>query len=245
GMEAGRDPYYQHFYKVGLDGGEPVLLTPEDADHAVFLSPNGSRFVAAYSTTSTPPVTVLRSSADGSELATLAAAAASTPDAAGWIPPESFTVKARDGVTELHGMLFKPTGFDPSRKYPVVNYIYPGPQTGSVGSRSFSPARRDHQALAALGSLVVALDGLGTPWRSKSFHDAFGGDIGDNTLPDQVAGLKQLADRHPWIDLDRVGVWGHSGGGYATADALFSYPDFYKVGVAQAGNHDNRAYEDD
>src|SRR5690606_17369173 len=118
-------------------------------------------------------------------------------------------------------------------------------QTGSVGSRSFSPARRDHQALAELGFIVVAIDGLGTPWRSKSFHDAFGGDIGDNTLPDQVAGLKQLADRHPWIDLDRVGVWGHSGGGYATADALFSYPDFYKVGVAQAGNHDNRAYEDD
>src|SRR5690606_16653317 len=95
------------------------------------------------------------------------------------------------------------------------------------------------------GFIVVAIDGLGTPWRSKSFHDAFNGDIGDNTLPDQVAGLKQLADRHPWIDLDRVGVWGHSGGGYATADALFSYPDFYKVGVSQAGNHDNRAYEDD
>jgi len=245
GMEAGRDPYYQHFYKVGLDGGEPVLLTPEDADHAVFLSPNGSRFVDAYSTPSTPPVTVLRSSDDGRVLATVAEADASRLYAAGWIPPESFTVKARDGVTELHGMLFKPTGFDPSRKYPVVNYIYPGPQTGSVGSRSFSPARRDHQALAELGFIVVAIDGLGTPWRSKSFHDAFGGDIGDNTLPDQVAGLKQLADRHPWIDLDRVGVWGHSGGGYATADALFSYPDFYKVGVAQAGNHDNRAYEDD
>src|SRR5690606_39100242 len=212
--------------KVGLDGGEPVLLTPEDADHAVFLSPNGSRFVDAYSTPSTPPVTVLRSSDDGRVLATVAEADASRLYAAGWIPPESFTVKARDGVTELHGMLFKPTGFDPSRKYPVVNYIYPGPQTGSVGSRSFSPARRDHQALAELGFIVVAIDGLGTPWRSKSFHDAFGGDIGDNTLPDQVAGLKQLADRYPWIDLDRVGVWGHSGGGYATADALFSYPDF-------------------
>lgn len=245
GMEAGRDPYYQHFYKVGLDGGEPVLLTPENADHAVFLSPDGRHFVDAYSTPSTPPVTVLRSSDDGRVVATVAEADASRLYAAGWVPPESFTVKARDGVTDLHGMLFKPTGFDASRKYPVVNYIYPGPQTGSVGSRSFSPARRDHQALAELGFIVVAIDGLGTPWRSKSFHDAFNGDIGDNTLPDQVAGLKQLADRHPWIDLDRVGVWGHSGGGYATADALFSYPDFYKVGVSQAGNHDNRAYEDD
>lgn len=245
GMEDGRDPYYQHFYKVGLDGGEPVLLTPEDVDHAVFLSPDGAHFVDAYSTPAQPPVTVLRSSDDGRVLATIAEADATRLYAAGWIPPESFTVKARDGATELHGMLFKPTGFDPSREYPVVNYIYPGPQTGSVGSRSFSPARRDHQALAELGFIVVAIDGLGTPWRSKPFHDAFNGDIGDNTLPDQVAGLQQLAERHPWIDLDRVGVWGHSGGGYATADALFSYPDFYKVGVSQAGNHDNRAYEDD
>lgn len=245
GMEDGRDPYYQHFYKVGLDGGEPVLLTPEDADHAVFLSPDGRHFVDAYSTPATPPVTVLRSSEDGRVLATVARAEAGRLYAAGWIPPESFTVKARDGVTELYGMLFKPTDFDPSRKYPVVNYIYPGPQTGSVGSRSFSPARRDHQALAELGFIVVALDGLGTPWRSKSFHDAFDGDIGDNTLPDQVAGLRQLAERHPWLDLDRVGVWGHSGGGYATADALFTYPEFYKVGVSQAGNHDNRSYEDD
>ncbi|MCE7032138.1 DPP IV N-terminal domain-containing protein [Lysobacter sp. GX 14042] len=245
GMEDGRDPYYQHFYKVSLDGGEPVLLTPENADHTVFLSPDGRHFVDAHSTPATPPVTVLRSSGNGRVLATVAQAEAGRLYAAGWIPPESFTVKARDGVTELYGMLFKPTDFDPSRKYPVVNYIYPGPQTGSVGSRSFSPARRDHQALAELGFIVVTLDGLGTPWRSKSFHDAFDGDIGDNTLPDQVAGLRQLAERHPWLDLERVGVWGHSGGGYATADALFTYPEFYKVGVSQAGNHDNRSYEDD
>jgi dipeptidyl aminopeptidase/acylaminoacyl peptidase len=161
------------------------------------------------------------------------------------VPPESITVKARDGRTDLYGLLFKPTSFDPAKKYPVVDYIYPGPQTGSVGSRSFEPARRDHQALAELGFVVVAIDGLGTPWRSKSFHDAFDGDIGDNTLPDQVAALRELGQRHPWIDLDRVGIWGHSGGGYATADAMFSYPEFFKVGIAESGNHDNRNYEDD
>jgi dipeptidyl-peptidase 4 len=190
-------------------------------------------------------VTLLRRMADGSQVAEIARADDRRLRAAGWIPPEGFTVKGRDGKTSLYGLMFKPSGFDPARKYPVVNYIYPGPQTGSVGSRSFAPARRDHQALAELGFVVVALDGMGTPWRSKAFHDAFDGDIGDNTLPDQVAGLRELGQRHPWIDLDRVGVWGHSGGGYATADAMFSYPDFYKVGIAESGNHDNRNYEDD
>ena len=133
----------------------------------------------------------------------------------------------------------------------TVASVWPSPLSrstvtgGSVGGRSFEAARRDHQALAELGFIVVAIDGMGTPWRSKSFHDAFGGDIGDNTLPDQVAALRELGKRYPWIDLDRVGVWGHSGGGYATADAMFSYPDFFKVGISESGNHDNRNYEDD
>jgi dipeptidyl aminopeptidase/acylaminoacyl peptidase len=245
GREPAVDPYYQQFYKVSLDGGAPVLLTPEPADHAITLSPDGAWFVDSYSTPATPPVTVLRSSSDGSIKAEIARADISRLRAIGWVPPESITVKARDGRTDLYGLLFKPTSFDPAKKYPVVDYIYPGPQTGSVGSRSFEPARRDHQALAELGFVVVAIDGLGTPWRSKSFHDAFDGDIGDNTLPDQVAALRELGQRHPWIDLDRVGIWGHSGGGYATADAMFSYPEFFKVGIAESGNHDNRNYEDD
>jgi dipeptidyl aminopeptidase/acylaminoacyl peptidase len=241
----GMDPYYQQFYKVGLDGGAPLLLTPEPADHKVTLSPDGTRFVDSYSTPSTAPVTVLRDSSTGGITADVARADLTRLRAIGWQPPESIMVKARDGRTDLYGLLFKPTHFDPSKKYPVVDYIYPGPQTGSVGSRSFEAARRDHQALAELGFIVVAIDGLGTPWRSKSFHDAFGGDIGDNTLPDQVAALRELGKRHPWIDLDRVGVWGHSGGGYATADAMFTYPDFFKVGISESGNHDNRNYEDD
>jgi dipeptidyl aminopeptidase/acylaminoacyl peptidase len=239
------DPYFQAFYKVSLDGGTPVLLTPEIADHTVSLSPGGRWFVDAYSTPTTPPVTLLRRADDGGIVATLARADISRLKAAGWTPPVPIKVKARDGRTDLYGLLFKPSNFDPGKTYPVVDYIYPGPQTGSVGSRSFSAARRDHQALAELGFIVVAIDGMGTPWRSKSFHDAFDGDIGDNTLPDQVAALHELARRHPWIDLDRVGVWGHSGGGYATADAMFTYPDLFKVGISESGNHDNRNYEDD
>jgi dipeptidyl aminopeptidase/acylaminoacyl peptidase len=114
-----------------------------------------------------------------------------------------------------------------------------------VGSRSFSPARSDNQALAELGFVVVALDAMGTPGRSKSFHDAYYGDMGDNGLPDQVSGMKQLAEKYPWIDISRAGIYGHSGGGYATADAMFRFPDFFKVGISEAGNHDNRNYEDD
>jgi dipeptidyl aminopeptidase/acylaminoacyl peptidase len=165
--------------------------------------------------------------------------------AAGWKPPMPFTVKGRDGKTDLYGLMFRPTNFDPSRRYPIINNIYPGPQTGSVGGRSFSAARGDTQAIAELGFIVVQIDGMGTPWRSRTFHEAYYGDMGDNTLPDQVAGMKELASRYPWIDLEHAGIYGHSGGGFATAGAMFRYPDFFKVGVSQAGNHDNRIYEDD
>src|ERR1017187_8360322 len=135
----------------------------------------------------------------------------------------------------------------PGKKYPIVNYIYPGPQSGSVGvfGRSFAAARGDAQALAELGFIVAMIDGMGNPQPSKSFHDAYYGNMGDNTLPDQVGGMQQLARRSPWIDIERAGIWGHSGGGYAAADAMFRYPDFFKVGISEAGNHDNREYEDD
>jgi dipeptidyl aminopeptidase/acylaminoacyl peptidase len=245
GRTAGVNPYYQQFFKVGLDGGKPVLLTPEAADHTVTLSPDGKSFVDAYSTPTTPPVTVLRSADDGRKLASVATADISRLKAAGWVPPIPFTVKGRDGKTDLYGMMFKPTNFDASKKYPIIDYIYPGPQTGSVRGRSFSSARADHQAMAELGFIVIALDGMGTPWRSKAFHDAYFEHVEDNTLPDQVLGLKELGKKYPWIDLDRVGIWGHSGGGNATAAAMFHYPDFFKVGWAESGNHDNRNYEDD
>lgn len=244
GREAGRDPYFQHLYRIQMDGSGLTLLTPEDGNHTVAFSPDGSYFVDTYSTPVTPPVTVLRR-ANGDRVAELERADISRLVSAGWKAPTPIVVKARDGKTDLYGLMFTPTNLDPAKKYPIVNYIYPGPWGSSVGTRNFAPARSDHQALAELGFVVVAIDGMGTEWRSKSFADAYYGNMGDNTLPDQIAGMRELATRHPYIDIDRAGIWGHSGGGYATASALFRHPEFFKVGVSQAGNHDNRNYEDD
>ena len=244
GREKGRDPYFRHLYSVRFDGSRLTLLTPEDADHEIALSPSGRTFIDTYSKPDVPPVSVLRDM-DGKLLLALEKADISKLLAAGWKPPVPFMVKASDGATDLYGLMFRPTTFDPGKKYPIINSIYPGPQTGSVGGRSFSPARGDTQALSELGFIVIQLDGMGTPGRSKKFHEAYYGDMGDNTLPDQVTGMKQLAQRHPWIDIDRAGIYGHSGGGYAAADAMFRYPDFFKVGISEAGNHDNRGYEDD
>jgi dipeptidyl-peptidase 4 len=244
GREKGRDPYFRHFYRVDFDGKRVELLTPEDADHDITVAPSGRFFIDVYSTPDVPPIAVLRD-IDGDVTMQLEKMDISRLLGLGWKPPMPFTVKARDGGTDLYGLMYKPTNFDPSRKYPIVNHIYPGPQTGSVGGRQFSPARGDAQALAELGFVVVEIDGMGTPWRSKKFHEAYYGDMGDNTLPDQVAGMKQLAERYPWVDIEHAGIYGHSGGGYAAAGAMFRYPDFFKVGISEAGNHDNRSYEDD
>lgn len=243
GREPG-DPYFEYFYAVDMDGGDVRLLTPDSAHHTISLAPDGETFVDVWSTPVIPPRAVVRD-LNGGVVVPLEEADISRLVDAGWQAPIPFTVKARDGETDLYGILYRPSHFDPTKKYPVVNYIYPGPQTGSVGSRSFRSSRRDHQALAELGFIVVELDAMGTPKRSKSFHAAYYGNMGDNGLPDQVAGLRQLAERHPWIDLDRVGIWGHSGGGFASTAGILRYPDFYKVAVSQAGNHDNRIYEDD
>ena len=245
GREKGVNPYYQQFYKVGFDGKGLTLLTPENADHSVSLSKNGTYFFDSYSTIDTPPVALVRRADSGATVKDIAHADISRLKAIGWVPPTAFTVKARDGKTDLYGQMFKPSKFDPSKKYPLVVYIYPGPQTGSVRTRSFTPTHGDNQALAELGFIVVAVDGMGTPWRSKAFHDAYFENIGDNTLPDQVGAVKQLVKQYPWIDGDRVGIWGHSGGGNATATAMFRYADVFKVGISESGNHDNRNYEDD
>jgi len=244
GREKSHDPYFTHLYKVNMDGGIPALLTPEDATHEVFLPDAGDYFVDSYSAPDRAPVAVVRD-VNGKLILTLEKADISRLMATGWRPPTPFTVKARDGETDLYGLMFKPSALDQTKKYPIINQIYPGPQTGSVGGRTFAPARGDTQALAELGFIVVQIDGMGTPWRSKKFHEAYFGDMGDNTLPDQVAGMKQLAERYPFIDIDRAGIWGHSGGGYAAAGAMFRYPDFFKVGISESGNHDNRVYEDD
>lgn len=244
GREKGRDPYFRHLYRVGFDGRNLKLLTPEDADHDVWLSPDGRYFVDNHSRPDVPSVSIVRD-LNGNELIALERADISRLLATGWTPPVPFTVKARDGVTDLYGLMYRPTNFDSTRKYPVINHIYPGPQTGSVGSRSFSPSRGDTRALAELGFIVIQLDAMGTPMRSKSFHDAYYGNMGDNGLPDQVTAMQQLARRHAFIDINRAGIYGHSGGGFASTAAILRYPDFFKVAVSQAGNHDNRNYEDD
>ena len=244
GKEPGRDPYFSHFYRVDFSGKNFQLLTPENGNHSVRFSPDGKYFVDNFSTPDIPPVSVLRNMA-GKLIATLEKADISQLIATGWKAPEPITVKSHDGRWDLYGLMFTPTNLDKTKKYPVVNYIYPGPQGGGVGSRSFSAARGDHQALAQLGFIVVVIDGTCNPDRSKDFHDACYGNMAANTLEDQIAGLQQLAKTHPYLDLNRVGVWGHSGGGYATAAAMFRYPDFYKVGISESGNHDNRNYEDD
>lgn len=245
GKEKGRDPYFRHLYRIGMNGKGLTLLTPEDGDHNISLSPDGARFVDSWSRPDLPQTAVLRDAKSGALIATLEKGDISKLVATGWKPPTRITVKDRDGKWDLYGLMWTPTQLDSTKKYPIINYIYPGPQGGSVGSRQFSAATRDNQALAELGFVVVAIDGTGNPSRSKSFHDAYYARMGDNTLPDQVAGMKQLAARYPFIDIDRAGMWGHSGGGFATAGAMFRYPDFFKVGISESGNHDNRNYEDD
>ncbi|HDZ40755.1 MAG TPA: S9 family peptidase [Bacteroidetes bacterium] len=243
GREPG-DPYFQYLYSVEKDGSGFKLHTPDSANHVIDISPDGSCFVDSYSTPVDPPVTVLMKTGNEGVIE-LERADISHLLAEGWVPPVPFSVKARDGETDLYGLMYKPTDFDPSKKYPIINYIYPGPQSGSVGSRSFAASRSDRQAIAELGFIVIALDAMGTPMRSKSFHEAYYGNMGDNGLPDQITGMKQLAERHKWIDIDKVGIYGSSGGGFASTDAILRYPDFFKVAVSCAGNHDNRNYEDD
>ena len=245
GRERGQDPYFAHYYRIGLDGGDQVSLTPDDGDHTIQLSPSGQFLVDTYSKPDVPPVVELRDR-DGKLVMPLEKADISRLLATGWKPPIPITMKAQDGKTDVYGMMFRPTNFDASRKYPIINNIYPGPFGASVGSRRFTAARGDRQALAELGFVVVAIDGMGTEQRSKSFHDAYYGAMGrDNTLPSQVAGMKDLARRFPWIDIDRVGIYGHSGGGFAAADAMFRFGDFFKVGISESGNHDQRLYEED
>ena len=242
-LESG-DLYYQYLYRINMDGTGLVNLTPELANHSINWSEDNLVFTDIYSTPATPPIAVLRAT-EGQRLIELAQSDIAELLASGWVAPQPFIVKARDQLTDLYGLMYKPSNFDASNSYPILNYLYPGPQSGSVGGRSFSPSRGDKQSLAELGFIVVEVDAMGTPGRSKSFHDAYYGDMGDNGLPDQVAMIRQLAAQNPWMDLDRVGIWGHSGGGFASTAGILRYPDFYKVAVSGAGNHDNRNYEDD
>ncbi|MED1918419.1 DPP IV N-terminal domain-containing protein [Bacillus thuringiensis] len=248
GLEAGRDPYYQHLYRVRLDGTDLSLLTPEDAEHDVVFSPTMKYFVDTFSRVDLPPVSVLRS-IDGTLIRELEHADVEMLLEMGYQFPERITVKARDGVTDLYGVMLRPFPFDPSRKYPVVDYIYGGPQIINTPKAFALDPGRSHdplgggQSLAQLGFIVLILDGMGTPYRSKWFHDISNGKLEEaGGLLDHVTAVRQLAERYPYVDVDRVGIWGSSGGGYASTRAMLSFPEFYKAAVSTSGNHDQRLY---
>lgn len=257
GRAAG-NPYYRHFYRVGFDGRGMTELTPEPGDHDIEWAPDGSYFLDRQGSTDRLPVTRARAP-DGRILMELSRGDDAALRAVGWHPAEEFTVKARDGKTDLHGMMYRPSHFDPNRRYPIIVNIYPGPFAGSVGrywrfqgGDSYGLAERARprvthgegmgQSLAELGFIVIKLNALGTAQRSKPMQDFNHGNLIDNGLPDQIAAVRQLAQRHGWIDTERVGITGHSAGGYAAAAGMLTHPEFFKVGVAQAGNHDMRTY---
>jgi dipeptidyl aminopeptidase/acylaminoacyl peptidase len=251
GREAGQDPYFRQFYRASLDGSEPQLLTSADADHSVHLSPDRSCFVATHSRVDLAPMSELRSTG-GRVISVLEKADLADLFAQGFRFPERFTVKAADGVTDLHGVLYKPSDFDATRRYPVIDDMYPGPQLIRTPksfcvnpSASFEtwPGAWVSQSLAELGFIVINLDGRGTPLRSRAFHLASYGRLQDaGCLEDHLAALDQLARERPFLDLSRLGAVGHSAGGYAATRALLAFPDLYKVAVASSPDQDLLCY---
>ncbi len=240
GREKGEDPYYAHLYRVGLDGVGLKLLNPGNASHAASLADSMKFFVDNSTRINGAPESVLYDTT-GSAVMKL-----ETPDlgplmAAGFRFPEPFTVKADDGVTDLYGVMYKPFDFDPSRKYPVIAYVYPGPQTEGV-TKNFNP-RSSNISLAQFGFVVIEVGNRGGhPQRSKWYHNYGYGNLRDYGLADKKAAIEQLAARHPFIDVNKVGIWGHSGGGFMSAAAMLVYPDFFKVGWSESGNHENNIY---
>lgn len=240
GREPNVDPYFSYLYRVNLDGKGLKLLTPGDASHAVSLDDDAKYVVDNCSRVDMPPVSQLRDH-QGNLLVDLEKADVSALTEAGFKFPEAFQVKADDNVTDLYGVMYKPFDFDPNKKYPIIAYVYPGPQTEAV-SKTFS-ARNPNVALAQFGFIVIEVGNRGgNPQRSKWYHNFGYGNLRDYGLADKKRAIEQLALKRPYIDIDRVGIYGHSGGGFMSAAALLVYPDFFKVGVASSGNHENNIY---
>ncbi|BDU73199.1 S9 family peptidase [Mesoterricola silvestris] len=238
GIVKGQDPYYLHLVRVGFDGSNPRVLTQGDGTHTVTLSPDRAAFVDVWSRVDRAPVAELRRTADGALVAELECWDAAELARCGWRAPERFTAKGRDGATDIHGVIYRPSNYDPGKKYPVIEYIYAGPQ-GSFAPKAFTRAPL-HADLAELGFILVALDGMGTSHRSKAFHDVCWKNLGDAGFPDRILWMKAAAARDPAMDLDRVGIYGGSAGGQDALRGLLAFGDFYKAGVADCGCHDNR-----
>jgi dipeptidyl aminopeptidase/acylaminoacyl peptidase len=240
GREAGEDPYFTHTYRVNLDGTGLKLIDPGDASHASAMSDSGKYFINTYSQVNTAPKSELFD-VMGVKLADLEQTDVTALTDAGFKFPEPFKVKADDGVTDLFGVMYKPFDFDPGKRYPIIAFVYPGPQTESV-TKTFSP-RSANVALANMGFIVIEVGNRGGhPQRSKWYHNFGYGNLRDYGLADKKAAIEQLARKNPWIDMNLVGIYGHSGGGFMSTAAMLVYPDFFKVAVSSSGNHENNVY---
>jgi dipeptidyl aminopeptidase/acylaminoacyl peptidase len=238
GIDPAQDPYYLHQCRVGFDGKGLLRLTSGDGNHALTDSPDGEFYLDAYSRTDMPPVTELRRTRDGSPVCLLERGDASALLKAGWKMPERFAAKGRDGLTDIYGVIYRPSNFRPGKRYPVIESIYAGPQ-GFFTPKGWS-AWNGMQELAELGFIVVQMDGMGTSGRSKAFHDVCARNLGDAGFPDRILWMQAAAKTRPWMDLTRVGIYGGSAGGQNALRGLETYPDFYKAAVADCGCHDNR-----
>jgi dipeptidyl aminopeptidase/acylaminoacyl peptidase len=238
GMIPGQDPYFSHTYRINFDGTGLVAYTEADGSHSVDFSPDREFYVDRWSRVDRPPVAELRRTADGSLVMELERADASALLATGWQYPEALAAKGRDGVTDIWGIIIRPTNFDPGRRYPVIENIYAGPHSSFV-PKTFS-SQAGMQALAELGFIVVQIDGMGTSNRSKAFHDVAWMNIKDAGFPDRILWHRAVAARYPWYDIEKVGIYGGSAGGQNAMAALLFHPDFYHAAVSFAGCHDNR-----
>jgi len=238
GILSGQDPYYIHYCRVNFDGSGLVVLTGGNGTHDITFSPDRCFFLDRRSRVGQPPVTELRSAEDGKLICKLERADWDMLLATGWQPPERFVAKGRDGKTDIYGIIIRPSNFDPGKTYPVIEKIYAGPQ-GAFVPKSFGLQTREH-AIAELGFIVVQMDGMGTSHRSKAFHDVCCKNLGDSGFPDRILWMKAAATKYPYMDLTRVGIFGGSAGGQSALRGLLAHGDFYKVGVADCGCHDNR-----
>ena len=239
GMNKDEDPYLIHYYKIGLDGKHLTCLTPEPGNHSVTYSSDMAYLIDTYSTVTTPPVTVLRSGKDGRVLRTLERADISRLEATGWKAPEVFVAKGRDGKTDMWGLIQRPSNFDPTKKYPIIEYIYSGPGDQYV-PKTFTPWLYYLQNLAELGFIVVQVDGMTTSFRTRAFEEVCYKNLKDAGLPDRIAWIKAAAEKYPYMDIDRVGIYGCSAGGQNAMAAVLWHGDFYKAAYAACGCHDNR-----
>ncbi len=241
GREAGEDPYYLHAYRVNFDGSGLKLLNPGEFEHSMSINDNESFFVDNFSRVNTTPKSVLYA-ADGRKVMDLETTDLSNLLSTGYKFPQPFKVKADDGITDIYGVIYKPMDFDSTKKYPVIEYVYPGPQTEAV-NKAFGRGMDRTDRLANLGFIVITMGNRGGhPSRSKWYHNYGYGNLRDYGLADKKAAAEQLADRYTWFDINRVGIHGHSGGGFMSTAAMLVYPDFFKVAVSSSGNHDNSIY---